>query len=351
MKICYLAHGQSIHTQRWVRYFSAQGHEVHLISFQPFADDKTVFHVLKRKFPVEDLDYFLQISTVRRLVREIQPDILHAHYLTSFGFLGACSGWHPFVVTALGSDILITPFRSFLHKMLTRFVLKKADLAIADAQISTSKMIELGAGKEKVITLPCGIDPRLFYPRPKIDDQPVLISVRHHKPLFNLGTIMKAVVILRNQKRDVKLLLAGDGPLRPKLEALAKRLEVRNFVEFLGEIPHEKLGELYRQASIYLAIPCSDATSISLLEAMACGIFPIVSDIPANREWVTDGLNGILIPFDNPTVLAEKIVQALDDRNLRKRAAKINQEIIKEKALWGKNMEMAERYYLQLLPK
>lgn len=351
MKICYLADGQSVHTQKWTRYFSARGHEVHLVSFRALEAENVTVHALKRKLPIEDLDYFLQIPTVRRLIRDIQPDILHAHYLTSFGFLAACSGWHPFVVTALGTDILITPFKSFLHKMLTRFVLNRADLIIADAQISASKIMDLGIPPKKVITIPSGIDPQLFYPRTREDGLPVLVSVRHHKPIYNLDIVLKALAILKNQGRNVKLLLGGDGPLRSDLERLAKRIQIVGNVEFLGNIPHEDLGDVYRQASIYLSIPRSDATSISLLEAMACGTFPIASDIPANREWITDGKNGFLVPFDNPAKLAERIAQAIDDRNLRLTAEKINREIIEEKALWEKNMETVAILYSRLLEK
>jgi glycosyltransferase involved in cell wall biosynthesis len=305
--------------------------------------------MLKRKLAIEDLDYFLQISTVRRLVREIRPDILHAHYLTSFGFLAACSGWRPFVVTALGTDILITPFKSIPHRVLTRFVLRRADLVIADAQISASRMEELGIGKEKVVTIPSGIDPKIFYPEGRKDSLPTLLSVRDHKPVYNLDVVLRAIGILSDQRRDVKLLLAGDGPLRSELEDLAGRTQIGDNVEFLGRIPHEALGDVYRKASIYLSIPRSDATSISLLEAMACGAFPIASDIPANREWITDGKNGFLVPFGDPAKLAQRISQALDDPDLRLTAQKANWAIIEERALWDKNMETVENLYFRLL--
>ncbi len=349
MKICYLADGQSIHTQKWVKYFSEHGHEVHLISFRPFKNGKVFIHMLRRKLPIQDLDYFLQIPAIRNLLAEIKPDILHAHYITSFGFLGACSNLHPFIVSALGTDILITPFRSFLHKMLTRFVLKRAELIIADAQISVSRMVELGIPAEKIHIIPSGIDPLIFYPSSRQDYLPILVSVRQHKPLYNLDIILRALKILRANGHDVKLLLAGDGPLRQELEKLARKLDIKQSVEFLGNVPPEKLGDLYRQSSIYISIPRSDATSISLLEAMACGAFPIVSDIPANREWITEGENGLLVPPDNPSILAQKITQALDDPDLRIKAVTVNQKTIKERGLWEKNMEIAAKLYFQLL--
>lgn len=351
MRICFLADGQSVHTQKWTRYFSERGHEVHLISFQRPIADEAVVHVLKRKVLTEDLDYFLQIPSVRHLVNEIKPDILHAHYLTSFGFLGACSGWHPLIVSALGTDILITPYRSLPYRMLTRFVLKRADLAIADAQISASKIIDLGTDEKRVVVIPSGIDPRLFYPNSGQKDPSILVSVRRHKPVYNLPMILKAVELLKNQGRAVKLLMAGDGPLRPELEELAKKSGIADSVEFLGDVPHEELGDVYRRSSVYVSIPHSDATSISLLEAMACGVFPIASDLPANREWIANGENGFLVPSDNIAVLGQRIAQALDNSNLRLKAARINQEIIGEKALWENNMKRVEELYLQLLRK
>ena len=136
MKICYLADAKSIHTQRWVKYFADNGHEVHLISSGAFEGNdlgNVIFHQLKRVNPQKrivsvPINLFFDLIQVRKFLKEICPDILHAHYVADYGIIGALTGFHPFVITAWGSDILIEPNKSKIIKVIVKFTLKQADL-------------------------------------------------------------------------------------------------------------------------------------------------------------------------------------------------------------------------------
>ena len=122
-----------------------------------------------------------------------------------------------------------------------------------------------------------------------------------------------------------------------------------SFVEFLGRVPHEKMADLLAQADIYVSTSLYDGTSVSLLEAMGSGAFPVVTDIPANREWITNGLNGFLVPIDKEKYLANRIIDAIRNQALREKSRIKNLSIVEEKALWPANIEKIQKVYSQLL--
>ena len=152
MKICYLADGSSIHVQRLIRHFIKEGNEIHLISFREGNFDKNVhFHhiELKIKSPLV-LNYLINISKVKKIVKAINPDLLHSYYLTSYGFLGARCDWKPFIISCIGSDILVAPQKSILHKRLTQYTLKKADVITSVSNLITANLIKLGSKPDKI---------------------------------------------------------------------------------------------------------------------------------------------------------------------------------------------------------
>ena len=130
MRLCFISNPNSIHTQRWVHYFAGRGHEVHLIGDKPPAAAPPPgihFYDLTSQTNARKLRYLLWSQQVRRLMQTIQPDVLHAHQVASAGWLGAAAGWHPFLVTSWGSDLLVGPRRSWVQRQLARWVLRQAD--------------------------------------------------------------------------------------------------------------------------------------------------------------------------------------------------------------------------------
>ena len=122
----------------------------------------------------------------------------------------------------------------------------------------------------------------------------------------------------------------------------------RGDVEFLGFLDRARFRDALAEADVFVSVPSSDATSVALLQAMAAGCFPIVSDLPSQREWIEDGVNGFLAPLHRPDVLADLITRALDDAGLRRRAAERNRAIVEERGLNEVQMAKMERLYLRL---
>lgn len=293
--------------------------------------------------------YFAAIPTIRRLVARLSPDVVQAFYVTSYGFIAAASGARPLVITAWGSDVLTDPQRSLLRRILVRFALKRSDAATAVAAHMLPRMLDLGAPKDHVISIPLGVDTRFFRPSTDPNARPIhVVSTRNFEPVYSVDTLIVACGILGHTVGRVSLCLAGDGSLRPTLEQLARaELEPGSF-RFLGHQTREGIRDLLYAAQVAVSSAVSDGNNVSLNEAMACGAFPIATDIPANRQWIVHGVNGMLFPPGDASRLAECIRLALRDTALRKSAANKNWEIIQTQAAWDANCQRLERLYARV---
>jgi len=360
MKICFLAHGVSIHTRKWTRYFRDQGHQVSLVTLTPAGimpgmeiyDLKHSWHV---SYKNTNWHYLLKLPRIWKVVRDIKPDILIAIFLSSYGILGALVRLKkcPLVTRVCGSDIFVFPKRSFLHRFVTRFALSRADLIISVAQHMTQTLSDYMVNDKLVLTQQYGIDTNLFFPPHEAASSrsPVCLSNRAMVPICNLETILLSAHKLEAQGSPVHINLAGDGEQSKFLKQKAGKLKLRDRVSFVGNIDHARMPEELRSASIYVSMSLSDGTSISLIEAMACGAFPVVSDIPANREWITDGVNGYLVSPDSPDQLAQRLNDAWNRPELRQTAAERNWSIIREKGDYKKNMAIIESALIGLAEK
>ncbi len=307
---------------------------------------------LKPVSPVARANYILSVFRVKRVIHEINPDILHSHYATSYGLLGALSRFHPFVCTAWGTDVLVSPKSSLLYKHIVKTALSSADLVTSMAEHMTEEIFKLSIAPEKVITLPFGIDDGLFNPRSENEvesGENLIVSTRNLEAIYNVQLLLKAMPFVLLEVPDARCMIVGNGSLRHQLELLADDLKISKNVEFLGTIPQQEISGILKKAGVFVSTSLSDGNNISLNEAMACGCYPVVTDIAANREWVTDGFNGDLVPTSDPLELARKIVFALKTPDRRFKAAQENWRRIQQKGLWNVNMAKMERYYSELV--
>ena len=364
MKICYIAEAINIHTQRWVKYFADRGHEIHLVSPTPLGDGdigKAELHVLKRLPPQiriisPPINLPLSIIQISRLIRRIKPDILHAHYITSCGFWGGLSRFHPFVLSAWGSDVLVDPNRSRISRYFVQFALKRADLITTMGENLIEEIIKLGADPDKIHFVVNGVDTKKFNPQKKrlkeehkIVDFPVVISVRWLHPIYDVETLIKSVPIVLEQIPGVKFIIAGEGAQKNYLRDIAKSLGVLDSTSFIGRIPHDQLPNYLAAADVYVSTSLSDGASVSLLEAMACGLAPVVTDVGDVGKWIKDGQNGFVIPVKSPDLLAEKIICLLRNEELRDKMAKPNRQLVEERAEYEKEMEKMEKLYEEVI--
>ncbi|MCK4821171.1 glycosyltransferase family 4 protein [bacterium] len=356
MRICYLANVQSIHTQRWARHFQGQGYQVSVISFEPGVIGGVKVVQIPHITSWRRLNILLHLGSIRRLVRDIAPDILHAHYVTSYGLAGSLAGIRPLVVTAWGTDVLITPEESWVYRQIVRFALSRADLITSMAQHMTDHLVKRGyASSDKIVTLPFGIDTEVFNPdrRTRLhgDKPDLVVSTRHLDSGMDVDTFVRAIPKVLNSCSNLRFIIVSDGPLQEQLKHLTISLGIADNVEFRGHISHQEMPALLGQADVFVTTSPSDGNNISLNEAMACGAFPVATDIPANRAWIEHRRNGLMFPCRGASQLADAIIEALHRPEWRQAVMSQNWEIVRTKASWSKSMHEMDHHYARLLQK
>jgi len=238
-----------------------------------------------------------ELPRLVRWLRQVDADWLHAHYLSSHGTLAwlACrfGGLRAgLLASAWGSDILVAPEHSAALRWATRRVLRHAALATSDSQHMAVRMRALGAGE--VCVFPFGLEVLPPVPARADKDPGLWFANRGLEPIYAPERALR--VFARHAQADDRLVVANDGRLRPMLEALAGTLGIAARTRFVGRLAPDAQDECYARASWYLSLPTSDSVAVSVLEAMAHGCVPLLSDLPANRELVRDGDNGLIVP-------------------------------------------------------
>lgn len=357
MRICYLADGGSIHTARWCRHFAGLGHEVHLITFRPAQIEGTTVHFVDAGLLSTgggNWRVLLKRGEVKKLLKQIRPDVLHAQYATSYGTVGALTGFHPYIITALGTDVLISPQQSLLYKLMVRYALRRADWVTAMADHMKNAIVELGIDARKVTTVMFGIDPSVFNDKARAlpAGKFVVTSTRNFEPVYNLTLLIEALKRVADKIPGLEVHLIGDGTQRAQVETWVREAGLESVTTFHGRVPQPEIARVLNASHLFVTTSLSDGNNVSLNEAMACGCVSLATAIPANRQWISEGVNGFLVPTDDPQVLADKIAYVYGQYEaLSKSARAFNDTIIREQALWSVNMAIVEKKYGELTGK
>jgi len=284
-------------------------------------------------------------------------NLIHIHWAIPTGLIGVWVGTllrKPLAVTIHGSDLRMALETSKFVRRLFIYVCKKADHLNCVSEVQKKELERLGVSSEKISTIPMGID-AAFLDTGKnraveSRNRPItILSNRNLLPIYNISLLIRAIPIVLKEVPETNFLIAGDGTERRALEREVESLNINSSVKFLGRVPHEEMPNLLSQADIYVSTSLHDGTSVSLLEAMGSGAFPIVTDIPSNREWISDGENGFLVSLDEERFLAKKIVDAIRNRDLTERSRDKNFCLIKEKALWAVTIAKTKEIYTMVL--
>lgn len=294
-------------------------------------------------------EFSLALFSIRKLIKQNQPDMVIAERTTSYGFLAVLSGVKP-VAIAQQERTDLWPEKSILlpfKRIIQNYAFKKANLIHAWGSVMTISMKEANVDMEKVLVLPKGIDLIKFENTNTANPTKInAIVTRSLMPEYRHEIILKAFGILNQRGIDFNLTIIGDGEQLAMLKALSKKLKIENKVHFTGRIPNTKLPELLQKSNIYLSMPITEGVSVSLFEAMASNCYPIVTDIPGNQSWIKHRENGQLIPIDDFKILADEILWAFENIQYRKEAKLKNRLFIEKNADYKINMKIiADRYH------
>jgi glycosyltransferase involved in cell wall biosynthesis len=301
------------------------------------------------------LEFSAGLFQVKKIIKREQPDMVIAERTTSYGFLAAICGQKPVAIAQQGRTDL-WPEKSILlplKKIIQRYAFKKADLIHAWGPVMTISMQKINVDMTKVLVLPKGIDLDLFINKENlISEKITAIVTRTLVPDYRHDVILKAFGIINKKGIDFELTIVGDGKNLPILKELASKLNISNKVNFTGRIPNTDLPKLLQKSNIYISMPITEGVSASLFEAMASNCYPIVTDLPGNQSWIKHRENGQLITIDDFEMLAEEILWAFENKEIRYDAISKNRKFVEENANYKINMKMiADRYHLLINTK
>jgi glycosyltransferase involved in cell wall biosynthesis len=354
--ICLIADGRSIHTQRWAEYFAAKGHEVHLITYDPVGRQipGVSEHVISSFWKNLYLSFLPREISIKRLVKTIQPDLIHAHFITKYGFHLISLPIRPLIVSAWGDDILILPKRNRLLWFFTKNVLETVDRIYAvSGNIRTHIIDDFDIPPQKVRYLPFGIDTDLFSPENKnshnVQTTIEIFNNRGFFPVYDGEMLIRGFAVAYARDHRLRLTLKGNGPEERKIRDLVTSLGLGEVVTFREKTEYAKVPHDYHRADIFITTSRSDGTPVSLLEAMASAVPCIATAVGGIPEWIDDKKTGILIPSGSPEKVAEAILLLARDPTLRHSLGTAARATILQKGQWKVLMALAEKDYEELI--
>jgi glycosyltransferase involved in cell wall biosynthesis len=347
MRIALISHTHFYWTGLYARYFLAQGHDVRVISFSQEPLEGVPVDYIGSGTPSrrKALHYFAGVPALRSRLRAFAPDVAFATYLSSNGLLTALCHSGPLVVSAHGSDVLAGPGARWASARMIRFTCRRADVVHAVSQHLVDALGRLRVPADPIHCFPIGVDADWYVPPAegrRADLPPRVVCTRHQESVYANETIVEALALLRADALDVRATLLGGGALLEERRAQIRELGLEDVVDLPGHQPPELVRRALQTASVYVSASTSDGASSSLLEAMACGLFPVVSAIPANLAWIEDGATGLLFEPGDTRGLAEALRRAALDADLRASAALRNRALVLREGNLTRNLSRME---------
>jgi len=335
-------------------HYSEEQNGIKMYRFPFFARDKLLIEYKKIPYLKMILYYISGFLLTVYVLKKNRCRLIHTHWAIPTGLIGIIASAlsrTPHIVTIHGSDFRLAMESSPLLKRIFIYVCKRANHINCVSEVMRRGIEALGIEGAKISTFPMGVDETFFEAgrnRKSIMQKGrdfTILSNRNLLPIYNVSLLIRSIPMVLEKESKIRFLIAGDGTEKESLQKEVEYLNVGSFVEFLGRIPHSEMPNLLADTDIYVSTSLYDGTSVSLLEAMACGAFPIVTDILSNREWISDGENGFLIPTEDSSVLAGKIVNAVCNRELFKESSEKNRRIIEKKAHWNQILRNFTKIY------
>ncbi len=397
MRILFVADGRSPIALNWMQYFAGQGHEIHLASTFPCSPEMrlaslafipTAFSQLKaepgrrapqgkpegktggrqpllrRLVPVGARTAIRQwlgpltlpgaAERLKQVADTVQPDIVHAMRIPYEGMLASLAALQaPLLISVWGNDFTLHAASTPWMARYTRRALQNASALHTDCYRDQRLAQDWGfpAGRPSIV-LPGGggVQRQWFYPPDRPGQEPVIVNPRGYRAYVRNDTFFRSIPLILKVQPAARFLCPS---MEGEVEAgrWLSELSISSAVELLPRLPREQMAEVFRQAWAAVSPSTHDGTPNTLLEAMACGCFPVVGDIESLREWITQGENGLLVDPGDASALAQAVLKALNDPDLRARAARLNSDLIARRAEYSQVMSEAEKFYRSLISK
>jgi glycosyltransferase involved in cell wall biosynthesis len=287
---------------------------------------------------------------LRRILREVRPEVIHAGPVQSCALIAALAGAAPLASMSWGSDMLKDAYAGGWMRLVTRFTLQRSHALLGDCTAVQQAAVDFGFPAERVVLFPWGIDLQKFCPAPAgsqselrarlgWQDCFVLLSLRSWEPIYGVDVVVNAFAQAATDEPRLRLILLGGGSLAGQIQALLHQRGLHELVHLGGQVSQNQLARYYQAADLYISASHSDGSSVSLMEALGSGLPALVSDIPGNREWINPGQAGWLFPDGDPTQLAAGMLStARDPQTLAEMRAEAR-ALAERRANWPDNFQ------------
>ena len=357
MRILYFSRNYTSHDFRFLNSLSKTEHEIFYLKLEANhrqVEDRpvpeNVRQILwaggKREFRWSDVPHLT--LDLRRIIKTLNPDLIHAGPVQTCAFLVALSGFRRLLTMSWGYDLVIEADKNAWMRWVTRYTLRRSAFFTSDANVSREKAIAFGMKPERTVVFPWGVDLQYFTPKSfKRSNMRAftLFCSRAWEPIYGVDVLAKAFVKVASVNPDVNLILLGGGSQGGHIRQILMKGGVMERVHFGGQVSQRDLPRWYHMADLYISPSHVDGASVTLLEALASGLPCLVSDIPGNKEWIEDGVNGWTFRDGDADDLAEKILLAIKKRREFKRIGELARKTAEERADWMKNFgKLLETY-------
>ncbi len=352
MKIAFLAGHNSIHTVKWVNEMASRGHEIHLLTMHPGTEElhKNIrVYNLPFKQPV---GYYMNLWKAKKLLKQIQPDILNTHYASGYGTLARLSGFQPNLLSVWGSDVFDFPLKSKLNMRIMQKNLKAADRVASTSHIMKRQIESIYKPDKHITVIPFGVDCRFFQPLKagKDNDKVVVGTVKSMAPKYGIVTLIESFALVKDRtEQELELVLVGGGLQEKELKLLTKKLGIDTNVKFVGAVPHHEVPKWLNSFDIYVALSIDESFGVAIVEASACEVPVVVSDAGGLLEVTEDGITGYIVPRNNPEKAADKLEMLINNERLRSTMGRAGREFVLKNYEWRENADRMENLYKEVI--
>ncbi|MGD6816670.1 glycosyltransferase [Metabacillus sp. 113a] len=362
MKIAILAPANNVHTKKWLGFYNSKGYQVLNISFDSHTDheDRTMWpnvqtHYLKLKFS-NKLSYFLTVPEIKQQLKSFRPDILHSHYVSSYGLVGAMANFHPYMISVWGMDIYDFPKEGKLNTYMVKYALGKADVIGSTSHVM--KEVTAQYTNKPIDVTPFGVDMEKFKPLPDRKPNEIVTFgiVKTMAEKYGIRYLLEGYAELKQMVPPeafemTKLEIVGPGPKLEEYQELAKSLKIDGQTVFHGRVPHAKVPELINSFDVFFVPSTLDSESfgVAAVEAQACEVPVVVANVGGLPEVVKDGETGFIVPTKDSTALAEKMKLFMEDPVLGRDMGKKGREHVLSLYRWEENAELMSDIYERTL--
>jgi glycosyltransferase involved in cell wall biosynthesis len=363
MKILYFSLGYSTHDYRFLQSISDGGHEVFFVQLEGNrrqVEDRSVPEAVHQviwkggREPLSLGNFAKLILDFRRLTREIKPDLIHAGPIQTCAFIAVLSGFRPILTMSWGFDLMDDVHKNKVWEWATRYTLKHSTYFASDAHVTRDKAVAYGMNPEKTIVFPWGVDLEHFNVETLVRSNVetfTLFCNRSWETRYGVDVLARAFVKVAQHKENVDLILLNAGSQGSQIRQILQSGGVLDRVTFGGHVSQVDLPNWYHMADVYISPSHVDGSSVSLMEALACGLPCLVSDIPANKEWVVEDENGWLFRDGDENHLAEKILRVIAQRKKLPGIGRASRRSAEIRADWKKNAEVLMNTYRSLIER